>query len=166
MSYIEQNLMPGEKIIYRARLHWIVFLWPVIFLLFALVSLFFALVGLANGSGAIQGPLLGGLFVVLAAVAAVPQYITYITSEFGVTNKRVLVKVGFIRRDTMETLLSKVEGISVSQGILGRILGYGTIIVTGTGGSGAPFHKIATPLEFRRQVHERIAANQEAASGF
>ena len=90
------------------------------------------------------------------------RYITYSTSEFGVTNKRVLVKVGFIKRHSLETLLTKVEGISVDQGILGRILGYGSIVITGTGGTKEPFHKINAPFEFRKQVQEQIATVQEA----
>lgn len=149
MGYIEQNLMAGEKVIYRAKIHWIVFLWPAIFLLVALVV--FANFGAA----------FGGIFILLAALAGLSSFITYTTSEFGVTDKRVLVKVGFIRRHSLETLLAKVEGIGVDQGILGRMLGYGTVMVTGTGGTKEPFHKIDAPFEFRKRVQEQIAAVQE-----
>jgi uncharacterized membrane protein YdbT with pleckstrin-like domain len=150
MGYIEQNLMVGEKVSYRAKLHWVVFLWAAIFL-------FIAIIGFASGSGAV-----GGLFIFLAALTGFFSFINYSTSEFGVTNKRVLVKVGWIRRHSLETLLTKVEGIGVNQGILGRILGYGTIVVTGTGGTKEPFHKIDAPLEFRKRVQEQIAAVQES----
>jgi uncharacterized membrane protein YdbT with pleckstrin-like domain len=141
MSYIDQNLLSGEKIIYRTTLHWIVFIWPVIFILLAIMF--------AGSSGAA-----GGVLFVVAMVAGMSSYITYSSSEFGVTNKRVLVKVGFIQRHSLETLLPKVEGISVDQGILGRMLGYGTIVITGTGGTKEPFHKINGPFEFRKQVQE------------
>jgi uncharacterized membrane protein YdbT with pleckstrin-like domain len=110
-----------------------------------------------SGSGAV-----GGLFIFLAALTGSFSFINYSTSEFAVTNKRVLVKVGWIRRHSIETLLTKVEGIGVNQGILGRILGYGTIVVTGTGGTKEPFHKIDAPLEFRKRVQEQIAAVQES----
>jgi uncharacterized membrane protein YdbT with pleckstrin-like domain len=150
MGYIEKNLMVGEKVVYRAKLHWVVFLWAAIFL-------FIAIIGFANGSGTV-----GGLFIFLAALTGFFSFISYSTSEFGVTNKRVLVKVGWIRRHSLETLLTKVEGIGVDQGILGRILGYGTIVVTGTGGTKEPFHKIDAPLEFRKRVQEQIAAVQES----
>jgi uncharacterized membrane protein YdbT with pleckstrin-like domain len=69
-----------------------------------------------------------------------------------VTTKRVIIKVGLVRRRSVELLLRQVEAIRVEQGILGRILGYGTIIVGGTGGTAEPFSEIAAPLEFRRQV--------------
>lgn len=149
MGYIEQNLMSGENVVYRAKLHWIVFMWPAIFLLIALI-------GFGSGS-----PPAGGLFILLAVLTGLSSFIRYSTSEFGLTNKRVLIKVGLIRRHSLETLLTKVEGISVDQGILGRILGYGTIVVTGTGGMREPFHKISGPLEFRKQVQEQIGAVQE-----
>lgn len=102
------------------------------------------------------------LFVLIAIVTAIASFINFKTSEFGVTNKRVIVKVGFIRRNSLEILLNKVEGIQVNQGILGRILGLGSITVIGTNGTKDPFHKIRAPLEFRRKVQEQIAAVQDS----
>jgi membrane protein YdbS with pleckstrin-like domain len=154
MGYVEQNLMVGEKVTYRTKLHWVIFLWSVIFVIIAIV-------GFANGSHAI-GVAIGVFFIFLAALTGIWSYIEYSTWEFAVTNKRVLVKIGWIRRHSLELLLTKVEGIGVNQGILGRILGYGTIVVTGTGGTKEPFHKIDAPLEFRKRVQEQIAAGQES----
>jgi len=144
MGYIDQNLMSGENVIHRTKIHWVIFLWPAIFLLIAMI-------GFASKSGTV-----GGIFIVLAILTGLRSVITYSTSEFGVTNKRILIKVGFIRRNSLEILLTKVEGIQVNQGILGRILDYGTIVVTGTGGSKQTFHKISTPLEFRKKSQEQI----------
>lgn len=140
MSYIEQNLATGEKVVYQSRLHWIIFIWPTVLLVIAL----FSFLGREGGAG--------GLFLIVALIWGLSSYINLTSSEFGVTNRRVLIKVGFIRRHSLELLLSKVEGIGVDQGILGRIFGYGTIIVTGTGGTNEPFRNIAAPLKFRRMV--------------
>ncbi len=153
MSYIEKNLMPGENIVYRAKLHWIVFLWPIIWLVVALL-LFSSGGDTANG--------FGGLFILIAILTGIASFINYLTSEFGITTKRVIAKVGFIRRKSIEVLLTKVEGIQVNQGILGRILGYGSIVVSGTGGTKDPFHKISNPLEFRKKAQEQIATVQES----
>ncbi len=73
-----------------------------------------------------------------------------------------MVKVGFIRRNSLEVLLNKVEGIQVNQSILGRIMGYGSIIISGTGGTQNPFHKITAPLDFRKKAQEQIALVQES----
>lgn len=152
MSYIEKNLMNGENILYRGKLHWVVFLWPVIW--FVVAIMFF--------SGGGDTAAAGGLLVLIAIITGIASFINYKTSEFGITNKRVIVKVGFIRRNSLEVLLNKVEGIQINQGMLGRILGFGSVTVSGTGGTKDPFHKIDAPLEFRRKAQEQIAAVQDS----
>jgi len=152
MSYIEKNLMNGESVVYRTNLHWVVFLWPIIWLVVAIM--FFS----SGGDAAAAG----GLFILIAILTGISSFINFKTSEFGITNKRVLVKVGFIRRNSLEVLLNKVEGIQVSQGILGRILGFGSITVSGTGGTKDPFHKIDAPLEFRKRAQEQISSVQDS----
>ena len=152
MSYIEKNLMNAENILYRSKLHWVVFLWPLIWFIVAII--FFI------GGGDTAS--IGDLFVLIAILTGIASFINYTTSEFGITNKRVIVKVGFISRNSIEVLLNKVEGIQVKQGILGRILGYGSITVSGTGGTKDPFHKISAPLEFRKKVQEQIASIQDS----
>lgn len=145
-SYIESNLMSGEEIIYRAHLHWIIFRWPIIWLILAII--FFS--GGPDSSG------LDVLFLLICIVHGIIALISFKTSEFGITNKRIIGKIGFIRRNSIEILLSKVEGIQVKQGILGRILGYGSVVITGTGGLKDPFKRISKPLEFRKKAQELI----------
>lgn len=147
MGYVDSNLLPNEHVTYRARLHRIIYLLPVCVLIVALV------VALLSGSW-----IAGGVLGLIGIVLLIPPWIRSVSSEFAVTNKRVLVKVGLIRRHSLELLLQKVEGIGVDQGILGRILGYGTITVSGTGGTREAFRMIADPLEFRRQVQASLAA--------
>jgi len=152
MSYIEKNLMNGESILYQTKLHWIIFLWSIIWFIVA-ITLF-----IGGGDAATAG----GLFIFIAIGTGIISFINFKTSEFGVTNKRVIVKVGFIRRNSLEVLLNKIEGIQVNQGILGRILGFGSITVSGTGGTRDPFHKIDAPLEFRKKVQEQVATVQDS----
>ncbi len=76
------------------------------------------------------------------------------TDEFALTNKRVIIKTGFISRKTFEMNHSKIESVNVDQGILGRILGYGTIRIVGSGGTKEVFPKIKNPLEFRKKFQE------------
>ena len=80
------------------------------------------------------------------------------TSEFAVTTKRVIIKVGLISRRTVELNLQKIESIGVDQTIFGRIFGYGTITVIGTGGTKEPFRGLADPLGFRKAVNEATEA--------
>jgi len=80
------------------------------------------------------------------------------TSEFVITNKRVVVKIGLIWRRTLEMNLSRVETVNVDQSIFGRLLDYGTITIIGTSGTRESFRRISKPLEFRRAFQEAISS--------
>ena len=146
MSYVDRNLLQGEEVVYRAKLHFVIFALPAGV---AVLGLVLAVV--------VASWIVAAVFLVLAIVVAFPRYIRFVSSEFAVTNKRVIVKLGLVYRQTLELVLSKVETIGVEQSIMGRILNYGTIVVTGTGGTKEPFKDIANPLEFRRRVQSQLA---------
>lgn len=150
MGYIENNLIKGEMVIHRATLHWIIFLWPITWLIIALP--FF--------TQSYNVAIIGVFILLIAIIQSVRAFILLKTSEFGITDKRVIMKTGFIRRDSFEILLTKIEGIQVNQGIIERILGYGSIAIVGTGGSENPFSKISCPLEFRKIAQEQITLIQ------
>lgn len=150
MSYVEKHLLPGEEIVHRGHLHKIVYLVPLI------LAVIFMIVAVAGFM--VESYPLAFAGLILALIPLLWAQILYIASEFAVTNKRVIIKVGFIQRRTLETLLTKVEGIEVNQGVLARMLNFGTIAVTGTGGTREEFQNIADPLEFRRQVQAQVSA--------
>jgi uncharacterized membrane protein YdbT with pleckstrin-like domain len=141
MGYVENSLMKGEQIEYNAKLHWIIFVWPAFLLLIALNLL-------------ISGSWLG--FLILLSLASLDIFIKLYTTELVLTNKRLVVKTGLIRRTSFEILLSKVESIGLEQPILGRILDYGWIVVIGTGASQNRCRRIANPTEFRTRIQEQI----------
>src|SRR4030043_611880 len=70
-------------------------------------------------------------------------------SEFVITNRRIIIKTGFIARNTFEMNLSKIESVNVDQSVMGRIFNFGSITIIGSGGTRETFHKISKPLEFR-----------------
>jgi uncharacterized membrane protein YdbT with pleckstrin-like domain len=94
--------------------------------------------------------LLCGLIVLLAGT------IRRNATEMAVTTRRVVIKTGLASRRTIEMLLNKVETIEVSEPGLGRMLGYGSITIIGTGGTSEQFHKMAKPLLFRNEVQQQI----------
>ena len=96
-----------------------------------------------------------------AAICFLPAFISYKTSEFTVTDKRLIVKTGFIRRQTHEIFISKLESVSVDQGILGRMFDAGTIITSGTGGTKQKFPNVSTPLKLRSAIQEIQAENEK-----
>ena len=144
MGYIESNLLADETIVYKAKLHWVVF-WKSIALI--ILGVIFLLIQ----------PIIGIVVVAIGVLALLFPLIDYATSEFGVTNKRVIIKVGFLRRRTLELLLRHVEAISVDQTVSGRLLNFGSVTLTGTGGVREAFDNISKPLEFRRQIQGEAA---------
>lgn len=96
------------------------------------------------------------IFVSLRAIFTlwIAPLIDWFNSEFAITSKRIIIKVGLISRRTLEMNLVKVESVNVDQSILGRILGYGTITVIGTGGTREPFYRISRPLDFRKAYQQ------------
>lgn len=166
MGYIDQNLVIGEKVLYRTRLHWIVVIAPLLFGAFmsilGLTFLVGGVVDLAKGRSA--GFAGVGLLALLLGAAIVGLGLLYRTStEMAVTNRRLIIKTGLLTRNSIELLLAKVESVSINQGLTGRMLGYGSIVVRGSGGTAEPFSKIANPLEFRRQIQQQIEQSQEQA---
>jgi uncharacterized membrane protein YdbT with pleckstrin-like domain len=143
MSYVDSTLLPGEQVTFRTHLHWVIFVRAAAIGLLGVILLI-----ALHGSYALAA--VGGLLVLVGLVLWLVAYVDRRTSEFAVTNKRVIVKVGILRRRTIEMLLRQVEALEVSQGILGRILGYGELLIIGTGGTREPFERISAPLEFRR----------------
>jgi len=80
--------------------------------------------------------------------------VAYLTDEFAITNKRVIIKTGLIARKTFEMNLSKIESVNVDQGIMGRILGYGDVLIVGSGGTREIFPTISNPIQFRKKFQE------------
>ena len=170
MGYIENNLISGEAITYRGHLHWKVVFWPFMLALLLGSSGVYA-VWRAKFSGPVEKgtgdamAIAGAVLIVIGVVPFIVAQIKRASSEFAVTNKRVIVKIGMIKRDTVEMFLHKIESVSVDQSVGGRMLGYGSLALHGTGGTAEAFHDIAKPLEFRRQVQEQIGKSGPGGGG-
>ncbi len=135
-SYVESVLSKEEKINYAAKISF----WSLMPLtIFGLIFLFLSPNDNFRGIGLI--------FFIIA-------FIRYKTTELVVTNKKLIAKVGFVKRRTIELLLNKVESVQVNQSVLGRMLNYGSVIVSGAGTPQAPVKGISNPIEFRKQFME------------
>lgn len=153
MSYIGNHLMSGESVMREARLSRVIFLPAFIF--FALAVVLFVEVYRGGSETAAAMPL-PEIFLGLSLLATCAAVVRRGASEFAVTNKRVVVKTGLVRRKSTEILLRQVEGITVDQGLFGRIFDYGTIVVEGTGSDRTPYRGISAPMKFRLAVQEQI----------
>ena len=129
-SYVESALVKDERIVHTGHLSlWS--LWHLIVLGVLLLPAF-------------------GLGLIVLGIA----YVRFKSVELAVTTKRVIVKHGFIQRQTVEMNLNKVESIQVEQGVFARLFDFGTLIIAGTGASHAPLAGIAQPMAFRKAFIE------------
>ena len=144
MAYVESNLLAGERVEKTAKVHWWAWGKGVAIVLIGVVAAFLDAAGVA------------AVLIPLGLVYVVRGLIIVLTTELAVTDRRVIAKFGLIRRSTVELLHAKIEGMNVDQSIFGRLLGFGTIVVNGTGSSKTPIPHIAQPLAFRKEVLQMI----------
>lgn len=154
MSYVARILQPGEQRLHSGKIHWVVYVPP---LALCVLGAVLWLLALEREPGRVTT-----LLQLLAALCAAAGLLwlawtwfdTWIT-EVEITDRRVIYKHGFIRRETSEMNMDKIESVVVNQSILGRLLDYGDVIVRGTGEGLEPFKTLARPLEFRNKVTAR-----------
>lgn len=146
MNYIENNLQAGEEIKYVAKLHFFLFVQPLVLLLLG-----WWLYG--SEKGVLH---YGGMFLLfIGVVSLVQRLLVKMGSAYAVTNKRVVLKTGVVSRKAVDLVLAKCEGLHIKQSVWGRIFGFGTITVT-TGGVTSSYPFIADPLAFRREINTQI----------
>ena len=161
MSYIEANLTENETILAYGRVHWFVFVSGAVAGLLGVVFLFQTL-DLADGTPPNPGlslilATLGAWLVIIGVYKLLRAWLRVRFTELAVTSQRVMAQFGWIRRRTVEINHNMVEGITVNQGLMGRLFDFGTLTIRGAGGGQTPIPTIAQPLEFRRVVTEQIA---------
>jgi uncharacterized membrane protein YdbT with pleckstrin-like domain len=145
-SYIAEILRPGETILTKGKLHWIIFLPAITCVAVAvIVAVFLGLPGI------VVGLVFGLIALSLAAKEWLQRWIT----EIAVTDHRVIYKTGLIRRHTAEMNMDKVESVVVDQSIIGRLLGYGSVHVRGTGEGLEHLHYISSPISLRNTITAR-----------
>lgn len=157
MSFVEKNLLPSEAVVLQAKLHWIMFVKPAV--LFLVTVIFFCLFCKEAFSDTYEylvwyfwGTCAFLLFSIYTlGKALIAKY----TVEYVLTNKRLVLKRGLIKRQYLELQLEKCEGIVVTEPLLGRFLNYGTIVVT-TGGATSHYDKVADAFTFRNRITEEM----------
>lgn len=158
-SYVESVLLPGEALEFAGRLHWVIFLPG---LCSAIGGSLLCILPPDWFTVLLYGPLVKelhnyllftGLSMVGGGVLMLSHaYLRLISTELAITNRRVIAKTGFISRNTFEIMLGRVEGANIEQSVWGRVLGYGSIFVHGTGGGVTPIDHVVEPLTFKKNL--------------
>jgi membrane protein YdbS with pleckstrin-like domain len=169
----KKNLREGEEILYTPQLHWIYVVKPLLYSLpfFALLLVLWfmgdSLAAVSDEMGydlwmpvqlLVRQVFLAGLLLFL--VIFICRIIQYLNTEYGVTNKRLIIKKGVFRLTTAEIPTDRIESIYCTQGILGRIFHYGTMGIAGIGGTMPVFYMVARPYGLRRKIVDIIEKNK------
>jgi uncharacterized membrane protein YdbT with pleckstrin-like domain len=158
-TYIGKSLVPGETVRYSARLSLWKF-WAHFFFGGALtIGMLALLIWTLSHKSADSPPALAWieLFVLLLAIGVFFwPIIARMSTELVITDRRLIVKYGLVSTHSVEIRFGKIETVRVSQGLIGRIFGYGDIIVTGTGSTFDPVRSIKNPMRFRAALGEAM----------
>jgi uncharacterized membrane protein YdbT with pleckstrin-like domain len=150
MAYYKMVLQPDENVKYVGKLHWMIHRHAIVLAALAVISaVIYSSLSRATAPIALVAI---AAFVASSVISYVRTWFTKVTTEIVVTDKRVIHKVGWIARHTEEMNISKVETVDVDQGIGGRILGFGTVLIRGIGGSWEPLRWLSSPLELRNAI--------------
>lgn len=149
MNYIEKNLQPAEEIKYVAKLHFFLFVQPILLLLIG------ALLASSPKEISAMTHYVGVVILFFGVLSLIRRVLMKLGSSYAVTNKRVILKTGLISRKSVDLVLAKCEGLHIKQSVLGRIFNFGTITVT-TGGVTSSYPYIANAMAFRREINVQI----------
>jgi uncharacterized membrane protein YdbT with pleckstrin-like domain len=152
MSYVREVLQPGEEIRFRTNIHWFVYLPALVMFV---VGLAFALWYASTGNQHHILLILSGLSALAGVLLFIPGWLKRFGTEIAVTDRRVIYKTGLVQRDTTEINMAKIESVDVNQSVLGRVFGFGTLTIRGTGETIEALRNIASPLQFRNAIMVR-----------
>jgi LPXTG-motif cell wall-anchored protein len=161
-SYLEQSLGDGEQVIARASFHWLYTAQALLALIVPFIVLI-AILMFAPRQTNDWLTIIGLILLVVGVIIFLRRMIRKWTTEIAVTSHRFIEKHGLISLRTNEIALANIEGVRVFQGVWGRIWGYGTLRIEGTGVDAVDIPPIAHPVAFRRAIetakHPQYAAH-------
>ncbi len=165
-SYVNKIILPDEKIVFVAYLHWVIYTQGLLITIFGGLLGFYSanIVGIMFGNGGQNiAHIVSGIALVIVFIGVfllLGAYIKQSATELVLTDKRIIAKYGVISRATFEIMANRITGANFDQSIMGRMLGYGTILVHGAGGEISPIDEVADPQMFHRALVSVIEQNQ------
>lgn len=144
--------MADTNTVHVAKLHWLIFFWPT---MMACLALFV-------GAWVVQLKEVALIFLVFSLVWWFVTWINYRVSSLTIEKNRAIFRTGLLVRKTTDIPFTKIESIDVRQSIIGSIMGYGALTVTGTGGTRHFIDFVDKPLTCRRYIEQLTNAQQPA----
>lgn len=157
MGYIENNLLPGETVAYKAKIHWIYYLSSYVLMILGIA---FIIIGASVNGNKQPWYILAAVSFFWGVIQLGVRLLKKIATEYAVTNRRVILKSGLLHREALDLVLAKCEGLRITQSLMGQLFNYGSILVT-TGEVTNSFDFIAKPSQFRNAITSQIHASEQ-----
>jgi hypothetical protein len=173
MMYVQQSLSPGEEIVCVGHFHWMYTLQAIMCMVWgligAMVVIAIALAADSHFGSAVDpdagtldhirqlhpGIRLGAAMVFLLGLLKFSHMmVVRASTEVAVTSSRIIYKRGLVARYVGELSIDRIEGVNVLQTVMGRIFGYGRIMVRGMGVGEVILPSLANPIEFRKAIEK------------
>lgn len=172
MNYVRQSLTPGEELVHVGHFHWMYTLSAIMSIFWGFLSciaILAAAVWFQNnfGFGFMSESLLGmvrelhpgirlvAFFAFLMGLLRFAHMMVIMAStEIAITNSRLIYKRGLVARYVGEMSIDRIEGVNVLQTVLGRLLGYGRIMVRGMGVGEVILPPLENPIAFRKAIEK------------
>jgi uncharacterized membrane protein YdbT with pleckstrin-like domain len=172
MLYVQQSLSPGEELVYIGRFHWMYTLQAIMGIIWGIlgcvgviaVSVYFKMhygtdVKYDSWIEAVHdvhpGLRLGAFFVFIMGLLRFAQMmVVRASTEIAITSSRLIYKRGLVARYVGEMNIDRIEGVNVLQTVMGRIFGYGRIMVRGLGVGEVILPPLANPIDFRKAIEK------------
>jgi uncharacterized membrane protein YdbT with pleckstrin-like domain len=140
-GYTKQAVVKDESVVYKGSVSPVIYIPPALFLVPGVF------LSMSEDRGIVFW---GVLLIAIGSYMLLRRLLVAVTTEYAITSKRVILKTGLVSRNTLELLHSKIDSVAISQGIFGRILGYGTLTV-GVATEKSSFPYLSNPSPSRKK---------------
>jgi uncharacterized membrane protein YdbT with pleckstrin-like domain len=157
MPFPRRLLIPDEELVLDLRPHPIALVMPAVVTIvgFVAASWLTAKTDVADWVWWV-------LFLILLVLYPVPKLVAWLTSNFAVTSDRVIHRQGFIAKRSMEIPLEAINDVRFEQGILDRMVGAGTLVISSASEFGRnTFDDIRHPEAVQKVIYEQGESNKK-----
>jgi membrane protein YdbS with pleckstrin-like domain len=157
MPFPRRLLIPDEQLVLDLRPHPIALVMPAVVTIVGFVAAIWL-----SAKTDVADWLLWVLFLVVVVLYPVPKLIAWLTSNFAVTSDRVIHRQGFIAKRSMEIPLEAINDVRFEQGILDRMVGAGTLVISSASEFGRnSFNNIRNPEGVQKVIYEQGESNKK-----
>ncbi len=176
MLYVQQSLSPGEELVHIGHFHWMYTLQAILSIVWGIVGCIGVIIGAVyfNNHFILSEPpeswlesvrtlhpglRLAAFFVfIMGLLRFAHMMVIKVSTEIAITNSRLIYKRGLVARYVGEMSIDRIEGVNVLQTIMGRMFGYGRLMIRGMGVGEVILPPISNPIAFRKAIEKARTA--------